>query len=335
VGVWSLVVGYLLQQVTANALYCVYRPVRFSRAFSFANVRQFVHFGFQVASSKVLWYGSSNADFLVVGRLLGTTQLGYYSLAFQFSSLPLDKIVSVVTQVAFPSFSALQNDGDTLRRYYLKLVSTVALVTFPMFVGLLLVADSGVRLVLTDKWIAIVFPLQILCVVSCLRAIETLNTPLLLARGRSAVVLFNNVLQVIVLPLGFIIGARYGLEGIAIAWLVTWPGLYAVVTYQTLRVAGLEVGQYVNALKHPVIGSALMAFGVTAVQVRLLETAQPIAQFGAAGALGILLYVAYHLLFNRRASYELIGVLAPSSVRARFAAPVAAPQMHASLIKVD
>jgi O-antigen/teichoic acid export membrane protein len=333
--VWSLVAGYLLQQLTTNALYYVYHPVRFSGTFSFRNVRQFVNFGFQVASSKILWFGSSNADFLVVGRLLGTTQLGYYSLAFQFSSLPLDKIVSLVTQVAFPSFSSVQHDDQTLKRIYVKLVSTVGLITFPMFFGLLVTAESGVRLALTDKWTAVVFPLQILCIVSCLRAIETLNTPLLLARGRSGIVLGNNVLQAIVLPIGFVVGARYGLEGVALAWLVTWPGLYALVTYQTLQVAGLPVRHYLNALKHAAIGSALMAGGVTAVQVRWLEAAPPSVQFVTAGALGILLYVAYHLLFNRRASQEVVGMLAPASVRARFAAPVKAPAMHASLIKAE
>jgi O-antigen/teichoic acid export membrane protein len=334
-GVWSLVNGYLVQQVVMNVLYWIYRPVPFTRQFSFANVRQFVNFGVQVASSKILWYGSSNADFLVVGRLLGATQLGYYSLAFQFSSLPLDKIVSVVTQVAFPSFSALQNDGSTLRRYYLKLVSLVALATFPMFMGLFLVADSGVRLALTDKWVAIIFPLQILCVVSCLRAIETLNTPLLLARGRSGIVLFNNVLQVVVLPAGFLIGARYGLGGVAIAWLLAWPVLFAVVTYQTIGVAGLKVKDYLGALLHPVTGSAVMVALVLLAQNRFLQMAAPSVQVAATCGLGVVFYALYHLAFNRAGIREVIGTFMPARVRARFTPLIAPEPAHASLMKAE
>ena len=131
-----------------NILYCVYRPPVFRRAFSMANVGLFMNFGFQVAASRILWYVSSSADVLIVGRVLGTVQLGYYSLAFQYSSLPLEKFVTIVNEIAFPSFSSVQNDEARLQRHFLKLVNFVALVTFPMFVGLFLVADNAVEVLL-------------------------------------------------------------------------------------------------------------------------------------------------------------------------------------------
>jgi O-antigen/teichoic acid export membrane protein len=308
-GVWSLVIGYLLQQLATNALYVVYCPLAIDFNVSLRHVRRFVNFGLQVAVGRLLWYGSSNADFMVVGRLLGTTQLGFYTMAFQFSSLPIEKIVSLVTQVAFPSFSALQEDPERLRHYYLKLVASVAFVTFPMFLGLFLVADVGVRLFLTAKWVPVIVPLKILCVVSCLRAIETLNAPLLLATARPRIILWNNLLQVVVMPIGFYLGTRYGLEGVSYAWLITWPVLFAIVTWQTLNVIGLTPTDYIAGLRHCLAGSMLMVVGVTATQRYVFAGLTPLVQVVGTCGLGFSLYLAYIGVFNRSAINDAMAIV--------------------------
>jgi len=79
---------------------------------------------------------------------------------------------------------------------------------FPMFIGLALVADSAVYTLLGEKWMPIVLPLKLLCVVSCFRAIETINAPVTFARGRPRVVVSNTLLTALVLPLSFYLGAR-------------------------------------------------------------------------------------------------------------------------------
>jgi teichuronic acid exporter len=307
-GVWSLVAGHLCQQLAVNTLYCFYRPIKL-RAFSLAKIRRSMNFGFQVASGSVLWYVSSNADFMVVGRVLGRTALGFYGLAFQFASLPIEKIVTVVTQVAFPSFATVQNDLDTLRRYYLKLVGTIALVTFPIFLGLFLVADSAVRVLLTPEWLPVVLPLKILCIVSCLRAIETMNAPLILARGRPRVALLNNLLQAIVLPIAFYAGARAGIAGVSIGWLIAWPILYLIVTSQTLHLVGLTFTPYVAEVRHAVVGSTLMLALVLFVQKSVLADASALANLMVSGTLGSAVYVAYNALFNMSAIQEGLALV--------------------------
>ncbi len=297
-GVWSLVIGYLAQQFTTNALYWLFRPAAIGWPFSWRRVRRFLHFGSQVASARVLWYVSSNADFMVVGRMLGAMELGFYSLAFQFSSLPIEKIVSVVTQVAFPSFSVLQNDDETLRRYFLKLVGVVASVTFPMFLGLFLIADRGIDLFLTAKWAPVALPLKILCLVSCVRAVDTLNAPLVLAKGRPRIILMNSLLKAVLMPAAFYVGARFGLKGVALAWLLTFPVLSLIVTVQTLHLVGLSVARYAAALKHAVAGSAAMVVFTMAVQRFLLAGRSPAQELVATVALGAAVYLGYMVTFN-------------------------------------
>jgi teichuronic acid exporter len=307
--VWSLVIGYLLQQLVMNALYCVYAPFRIGWTFRTAAIREHVQFGSQVAFGRVLWYVASDADVVIVGRVLGAVQLGYYSLAFQFSSLPIEKIVTIVTQVAFPSFAAVQHDIETTRRHFLKLVNAVALTTFPMFIGLLLVADAAVGVFLTDKWLPVVLPLKLLSVVSCFRAVEAMNAPMILASGRPRIIVLNSLLQVVVLPIAFYVGAQYGLVGVALAWLIVRPVLFAIITWHTLTAIELPIVDYLAALKHATGASIFMAVIVTLLPTAGLFAAHPGLGLAATCLVGGMTYVAYHLAVNRGEVRELVSLI--------------------------
>ena len=314
-GVWSLVFGSLILRLVTTVMYCVYRPPAFRRSFSLRNVGLFTNFGFHVTVSRFLWYVYSTADMAIVGKVLGSTQLGYYSLAFQYSSLPLEKFVTILNEIAFPSFSSVQHDTATLQRHYLKLVNFVALVTFPMFIGLCLVADSAVVVFLGAKWLPVVLPLRILCVVLCFRTIETINAPLAMAKGRPQVVLGNTLLGALVLPPSFYVGARYaGIEGVAMAWLLTRPFLFAIVTARTLRVVELGWARYMSGLWHPIVGCLVMIAIVlaTGVYTRAME---PLSRLLLESLAGCAAYLIYNVLFNFSALQEVTETFTLSSHR--------------------
>jgi O-antigen/teichoic acid export membrane protein len=308
-GVWSLVLGHLALRFVTSVLYCVYRPPIFSRTFSQSNVALFMTFGAHVAASRLLWYVSSSADVLIVGRLLGPAQLGYYSLAFQFSSMPLEKFVTILNEIAFPSFSSVQNEAERLQRHFLKLVNFVALVTFPMFIGILLVADSAVELLLGARWLPVVFPLKVLCLVACVRAIETINAPVAMAKGQPRVVVFNTLIAAVVLPASFYVGALYaGINGVAMAWLVTRPFLFTIVTIQTVRVVGMTFARYLSGLWHPLAGSLTMVAAVSVAQAYLGAQA-PVTLLIVSALVGGAVYIGYQLAFNAAAVREVMDMV--------------------------
>jgi O-antigen/teichoic acid export membrane protein len=203
----------------------------------------------------------------------------------------------------------VQNEVERLQRHFLKLVNFVALVTFPMFVGLSLVSDSAVELFLGARWLPVVFPLKVLCLVSCVRAIETVNAPVTMAKGQPRVVVFNTLIAALVLPVSFYAGARYaGINGVALAWLVTRPFLFTVVTIQTVRVVGVSFTRYMNSLLHPTAGSLAMVALVLVVQ-SLLVTEGPVTRLVASSLAGALAYVAYQVAFNAVALRELLRMI--------------------------
>jgi len=128
-GVWSLVWGNIIVELVKNVFFVLFYPWRLKFAFSLSKIKDMTHFGSKVALARFFWYFASSMDLLIAGKILGKTQLGYYSIAVQFASVPLFKVVSTITQVAFPAFSEIQDDHALLRRYFLKIVKFIAFVT--------------------------------------------------------------------------------------------------------------------------------------------------------------------------------------------------------------
>ena len=52
-----------------------------------------------------------NADFLAVGRVLGSAQLGLYTMAFRLSEVPYWAIADPAAKVTFPSFRGCDTRG--------------------------------------------------------------------------------------------------------------------------------------------------------------------------------------------------------------------------------
>ncbi len=289
-GVWSLVFGILGGNLVTLVLVCSaagWRPRWFC---SYRAVRPMMHYGYKVASAKLLHYLYSNTDYIIGGKILGKTELGYYSMAFQLSSMPLQKIVMQVKQICFPYFARLQEDETLLREQYLKIVKFTALITFPMFTGMALVADDAIHLVLTEKWAPMTFPFKVLCITAALRSIGSLADPLVNAVGRPEIGLKNVALCSVVLPPVFYMGCGFGVDGLAISWLLAYPALFLVMVRRSIRVIGLSLGDFLWNLVLPAGAVLAMAGSVLAVKWTLFLECGVLFRLVGLSVIGALVY---------------------------------------------
>ncbi len=307
-GVWSLVFGILVQDIVKTLLSFFFQPWKPSLSFSLSRLKGFVQFGAKVATTRVLWYLAANADVLIAGKILGKAQLGYYSVAAQLALIPVDKMVSTITYVAFPALSKMQDDPAMLRRYFLKIVKIVAFAMFPACWGIHLVAESAVLLFLSEKWLPAVLPMQILSMVTACRAIQAINAPLEMAVGRAGIALLNVAIIGSVMAVSFFVGSSYGLEGLAYAWFA-FPMAFLITTSITVRLIDLRLAEYFRELTHPFLGTGFMALVVLTGQRLVLASCGLAAQVAGSVLLGILSYLLYYVLFNRQMFVEVKSIL--------------------------
>ncbi|MBV6521899.1 MAG: Teichuronic acid biosynthesis protein TuaB [Gemmatimonadaceae bacterium] len=263
---WTLVASEVLAALVATIL--IVRLVRVSfRWPQWRELRDAVTFSQQTIASRVAWYLYQNADFYVAGRMLGQQALGAYNFGWTLASTPIERVTSLAARVTPSILSAVQHDLHEVRRYLVTVTEALAMVAFPLTVGLALVADLLVPLVLGDKWSTAVAPLQILAVAASIRSITPLFPQVLMVTGANHRAMWVNVFGLVVMPVAFIVGARWNTPGIAMAWLLAYPTLVVIpMAIVTFRQVQLDWRAYVRALVPA--GSATLVMSITVLAAR-------------------------------------------------------------------
>jgi polysaccharide transporter, PST family len=258
---WALVIGGLTGAIVSAVLPFVWNPqsCKFPR---WRFIEKAISFSRHVCIARLSWYAYDNADFLVVGRVLGGLSLGWYSMAWTVAHLPIEKFTTLVNRVTPPLFAILQDDMASLRRYLRTLTEAVALVTFPLAFGITIVAPEFVHLVLGRKWDGAILPLQLLCAYSSLRSIRILLSPLLTAAGETRFVMHNTLWSLLVLPVAFLIGSHWGVAGVASCWIIAYPILSFPVYRKTFRRIEMRPVEYLQALGPGLSGSLSLVIAV-------------------------------------------------------------------------
>lgn len=304
-GVWALVYGQIVRQSVLTLACMILQPWRPIGRFSREGVRKVLGFGARTSSGRVAWYLYSNADYLVVGKLLGQQALGFYTLVFEFATLPADRISSVVNQVAFPVYSQLQDRHEPFARFFLTATTLISIVTFPVMLGLLSVADVAVPALLTPKWLPITAPLQIMCVMGTVLSISSLIAPAVLAKGQPGLVLRFNLICLAVMPAGFVAGSRFGLVGVCWAWMILFPAVAAIWFRMTRPLIGYAWGELAAALLPAAAGAASMGIVLASVRAATAWMPPGLSRLAILIAAGAATYGLVVLLGFRRRVQEI------------------------------
>jgi PST family polysaccharide transporter len=295
---WTLVLGNIIGAATLAALQISWRPYRFARP-RFSAIKNALKFSGHIMVSSLSWYGYSNADFLVAGRVLGQAALGAYTLAWTLATIPLEKVTTIVSTVSYSYFSACQNDSAALRRYLRILTEGLSIITFPATIGLGLVAGDFVRLVLGAKWQGVIAPLEILALYASLRSIVTLLPAILNVTGESRFVMWTMEAALILMPTAFYVGSRWGSAGIAYGWVVAYPAIVICLYRRTFQRIKMPWRDYLGAIRPALTGSLVMAAAIEILK-RALTSSFPLSiRFGLEVLTGGAAYVLTLTVFHR------------------------------------
>lgn len=298
---WTLVIASVASALISALIAILKHPVGFKWP-RVAELKPLLSFSGSIVGQRMAWYGYSNSDFFVAGKLLGSGPLGNYSLAWNLSHVT-DKVTALVLQITPPVLAKVQDDRAEMSRYVIRISEAMSLTVMPLMVGLALVAGEFVPLVLGAKWHGMILPLQILSVYAVVNVVLPLFSQVLNVTGHEAFGMRHNVLQLIVMPTAFATGAWLGgVNGIAYAWIVVHPLLGLRITRYTLRTLGLPLRRFfIEAMLPALVGCVLMALAVTAVKVTWPVPTPSVGKLAGEIAVGATIYVgALFFLFRAR-----------------------------------
>ena len=110
------------------------------------------------------------------------------------------------------------------------------------------------------------------------------------------------------MAVSYLVGASYGLEGLAYAWLA-FPFVFLITTSITVRLINLSLAEYFRGLTHPFLGTAFMVLMVLMGQTLLPESFGLAARVAVSVVLGVGSYLLYYVVFNRPMFQEVRSIL--------------------------
>ena len=298
---WALIFGLLagnLVRMIASYFVHPYRP-RFK--LERAKARELYTFGKWILGSSILVFLVTQGDDILVGKLLGTTMLGFYQMAYRISNMPATEITHVISQVTFPAYSKLQDNIPKLREAYLKTLQLTALLSFPIAGLIFILAPDFTKIFLGEQWMPIVPAMQILALAGLTRSIMATTGPIFQAIGKPKIetrwqVIRLTVLGILIYP--FI--SLWGIFGASVA--VFLSNLMSTVgfVFMVLKITKCKGTKLIKLLFFPLIGGILMTSLIFA-----LKGGDGLQVFFMLVGVGILTYLGIIYLFDRFTNYGI------------------------------
>jgi O-antigen/teichoic acid export membrane protein len=310
--VWALVLGVLAGAVARVVASYVVHPYRPRLSWDGGQARLLFGFGKWVFVANLVNYATLNLDDIVVGRMLGTTWLGLYRMAYNFSQAVATELTGVVNQVAFPTYALLQEQADRLKTAFTGALHTVAFLAFPVGIGIALIAPDLTIGLLGDEWAPMIRAMQILAFAGLERALGAATGPLFHGLGRpdiAAKIAFIDL--VIMVALLYPAVDRFGINGAAGLVVISYGVGTSALLILSVRRLGIAAADVFQSLGFPLLHGLAMAAVVLAA--RNLPIDRPSAvSFVVLTIIGALAYFA-----AVGVSMRFFGYQAPSAFFAR------------------
>jgi PST family polysaccharide transporter len=307
-GFWSLVVQQVVERVLSTFLVWMVVDWRPRKGLNILAIRELFSFSASVFSTRSLQFISLNIGNLLLGKFLSAQAAGLFDKAQSMMLSPLQNISHVIGNVMFPSLSLIQAETDRVKSTYIRLINTVSLFSFPMMVGMFVVADSFVLGVLGPNWSDVIQLFRILCIAGLLTSIASVTGAVYLSQGRADLQLKVNL---ITQPIGIIlvvVGLQWGVVGVTMGFAIG----HVVSAGITLHVAGKLIGmsliQIVRSLLYTLFLSLVMGALVWVCSV-IFEDFGPLVMFFGQTLLGICIYSILIIIGKPAAFKDIQAVL--------------------------
>jgi O-antigen/teichoic acid export membrane protein len=286
--------------------------------------RSLVDFGVNILGIRLAFFAGEYGDNFIIGLMLGPRALGFYVVGFRVFRIITEVVTSTLSAVTLPMFSRMQDDRDRLINAFLTVTRLSVTIAVPVFASGAVLAPYLIPALFGDRWRPSVEVMQILSLVGLVTCVASFDRSALIAVGRVRLELVIAVSSSLAAVAAFIIGAHWGIVGVAIA-IVVRAYLFWPVRMLALRAAtGMPLGIYFLQWLRPVAcgaGAVLAMLGVGII-------APGPARFASELVTGPLVYAALLRVVAPAGFHEFVDTLRqalPSATRFRRASMAEGP----------
>lgn len=305
--VWSLVFGSLVYGIVRCIGSYILHPYRPKFTWNLPVANSLFNFG-----KHIYWIGLTTfivtcLDNAIVGKLLGLTLLGFYSMAYNLSMIPMSSLSTVIAQISFPAYAKIQHEWKQIDEAFQRIFELVTTILIPLTIMMVVLAPDITTIFLGISWIPMIPALQVLLFFGLFRSISSLFYPLHLAINKPNIQAKIKSLDLVTfLILIYPLTIKWGIVGTSCAMTIVYLLNMLMNIAFTLHTVPLDWRRLGVSLIVPcAISFALIAtsFLIRSLSLPIGNTANFIVIVVSCLGVGTLLVI----IFRRSLLYDLIS----------------------------
>lgn len=263
--------------------------------FSFGRLRNLLGFGFKIFLSTLL--DTIYRDFrqLFIGKIYTSTDLAFYNMGENIPNIIINNVDLSIDSVLLPAMAKEQDDRERVKAMTRRSIQISTYIMAPLMVGLAVVSEPLIRVLLTEKWLHVVFFMRIFCFSFLFFPIHTANLNAIKAVGRSDLFLKIEIIKKIIAFILLLITINISVEAIGCSVLVTTFTSQIINSWPNRKLLNYK---YIEQLKDILPNLLLSLFmGVCVYLVSLIKFSD-IMTLVIQVSLGVFIYIICSILFK-------------------------------------
>lgn len=289
-GVWSLVAQNVIYSFLRSIFLWFYSPWRPKAVFSSSSLKTFFAFSNKLLASSAIGAIFNNIYPSIIAIFYPMNQVGYYTQAYKYQDTPFAVLSDTFRSVSMLILSEINQQTERLRRVVVKLMKSMAFLSFPIAFTLILIAKPLFVTLFSDKWLPSVPYFQILCIGGAVSPFSFILNELFIAKERADFFLSVEVVKRIILVALIISFFKQGITGLAVSWVIymyitliislvlsnkliaysLWDFMKDAAPYASLSFAGISAAYFVSFRMSNDIFRMLTAMAVMGIVYLLL-----------------------------------------------------------------
>ena len=306
-GVWALCGQTILNSILQFLLFKFFVHWKPSLVFSKDSFYEMFSFGSKIIGASLISVIYNNLYTIIIGKKFNSQDLGYYSRADQLAIFPSSNIGLIISNVAFPVLSSIQNDNQKLCSVYRRIISYSSFVIFPLMLGLSAISEPFILALLGEKWVGAVAYLQILCIALMWDHLSMLNLNLLYVKGKTNLILKLEAIKKTCAVLILFATIPLGIMAMCLGRVIYSLIALYINTYYTKQLIGLSLSQQIQDFSPYLTVSFVMSLVVYLFSHTF--SGSPIIILLLGIVIGGIVYLTFSLIFIRGIREEFWSLL--------------------------
>lgn len=307
----AIVIGNIVQSAIATSLVVRATGLGWLRRtpWRWQRVREILRFGVPLGFAQLFDFATRYWDNLAFGAFFGPKVVGFYNMAYNLADIPAVQVGEQISGVLLPAMAGV--DPAERKAALIRSTGLMALVVFPLAIGLGSVAPTLIRCILNDAWQGVAPLLSVLSVLSVVRPMAWGVSAYLASFSRTRTMMCLELLKLMLL-----FGCIVAFSSLGPVWTAASVGIAFGV--QALVAIGLVITTdavpawpLASALLRPLAACAVMAAAVLGVREAMIALGVTAAKaiLPVEIVVGALVYVAAALVIAGPTARDFLQLL--------------------------